>query len=130
MATSATDDRNLLDVVGRMGPEEFDAFIEQALARRNGPPATRLSKKETELLQRINRGLPEASSARYRKLTSKRDRRTLTAADHAELLQLTHEMESRDADRAEALWELARLRGLSIRVLMKQLGIKAPPVDA
>jgi DNA-binding CsgD family transcriptional regulator len=130
MATSATYDRDLLEVVEQMEPEEFDAFIEQALARRSRAPAARLSKKETELIQRINRGLPAASSARYAKLARKRDRRTLTATEHAELLRLTHDIESRDAERAQALWELAQLRGISVRALMKQLGIKAPPVDA
>lgn len=130
MASSAIYDLDLLSAVEQMAPEEFDAFIEQALARRGRPPATRLSKKETELLQRINRGLPAATSARYAKLARKRDRRTLTAAEHAELLQLTHEMESRDAERAQAVWELAQLRGVSVRLLMKQLGIKTRPADA
>lgn len=68
MASSAIYDLDLLSAVEQMAPEEFDAFIEQALARRGRPPATRLSKKETELLQRINRGLPAATSAHYAKL--------------------------------------------------------------
>jgi hypothetical protein len=129
MSSPAIHDPDLLTAVERMAPDEFDAFIEQALARRNRPPTTRLSKKETELLQRINRGLPGTGTVRYAKLARKRDRRTLTSAEHTELLQLTHEMESRDAERAEALWELARFRRVPVRLLMKQLGIKTPPVD-
>jgi hypothetical protein len=52
----------------------------------------------------------------------------LTSDEHAELLKLTHEAENRDAERAAALLELAKLRRLPIRVLMKQMGIKAAAV--
>jgi hypothetical protein len=43
-------------------------------------------------------------------------------------LALTREMETRDAERAEALVQLARLRRVPVRALMKDLGIRPPAV--
>jgi hypothetical protein len=53
----------------------------------------------------------------------------LSDKEHGELLKLTHESESRDADRAAALLELANLRRIPIRLLMKKTGIKAAPLN-
>jgi hypothetical protein len=44
------------------------------------------------------------------------------------LLKLTHEAERRDADRAAALVKLAKLQRLTVRALMKRMGIKVPPI--
>jgi hypothetical protein len=111
-----------------MAPEEFDAFIERALSLRTERRESRLSAKETRLIERINRGLPEELCKRYAQLAGRRKKGSLTAREHAELLELTHQAESRDADRAAALVELAKLRRLPVRALMKQMGIQAPPV--
>jgi len=45
------------------------------------------------------------------------------------LLKPTHQFESQNADRAAALLELANLRGVPIRLLMKQTGITAAPLN-
>ena len=65
-----TEDRgkHLLDAVKEMGSDEFDAFIEKALALRNQPKAATLSAEVTKLVQRINRGLPLEMRKRYGKL--------------------------------------------------------------
>jgi hypothetical protein len=44
------------------------------------------------------------------------------------VLKLTHKAESQDADRAAALLELAKLRRVPVRLLMKQMSIEAPPI--
>jgi hypothetical protein len=119
---------DLLKAVELMGPEEFDTFIEQALSLHARPKAVTLSAAETKLIKRINRGLPNDLSSRYAQLLRKRKQGALSDDDHRELLKLTHEMESRDADRAAALLELAGVRRVPIRFLMKQMGIKAAPV--
>ena len=111
------------------GPEELDAFLEKALLLRNQPRADKLSAEESRLIKRINRGLPEAVCSRYARLSQKRKKKSLSDKEHDELLKLTHELESRDADRAAALLELANLRRIPLRLLMKQMGIKAAPVN-
>jgi hypothetical protein len=128
MPTAQTNGKNLLDVIKRMGPKEFDAFIEQALSARPRPRATTLSAVETKLIRRINRGLSPEFSERYAYLVGRRKKGNLRPEEHQELLQLTHEAEGQDADRAAALLELAKLRHVPVRTLMKQMGIQTPAV--
>lgn len=119
---------NLLDQVRQMSAEEFDAFIERALTLRAERPTNTLSPEATKLVRRINRGLPMELRKRFDRLVARRKRGTLTAEEHQELLQLTHEVESLDADRAAALAELAKVQRVPIRSLMEQMGIKAQPI--
>jgi hypothetical protein len=130
VATIEVSGPELLKAVQQLGPEEFDAFLEKALLLRNQPRVVRLSAEESRLIKRINRGLPEAKRSRYAQLSLKRKKKSLSDKEQCELLKLTHEFESRDADRAAALLELANLRGIPIRLLMKQMGIKAAPLNA
>lgn len=128
MPTIEVNSKDLLDAVKQLPPAEFEAFIAEALALRQPATDARLSPAETRLIQRINRGLPAPLGKRYAQLIARRQARTLTADEHQELLDLTHEAESRDAERAAALLELAALRRMPVRTLMKQMGIQAPPV--
>jgi hypothetical protein len=128
MATGQVSRPELLKAVQQLGPEEFDTFLEQALALRKPPKTATLSAREGRLLERINRGLPAEVGRRYGELARKRKRRALTADEHRELLALTHEVETRDAERAAALAQLAKMRRVPVRALMKNLGIRAAPV--
>jgi hypothetical protein len=128
MATVTANGTGLLKAVQQLGPDEFDTFLEQAISLRERPRGATLSAKESKLIQKINRGLPEALCRRYARLSHRRKKGSLSGDQRAELLKLTHEFESRDAERAAALLELAKLRRVPIRLLMKRMGIKAAPV--
>jgi hypothetical protein len=130
VATIEVSGPELLKAVQQLEPEELDAFLQNALLLRNQPRAVRLSTEESKLIKRINRGFPEAMRSRYAQLSQKRKKKSLSDKEQSQLLKLTHEFESRDADRAAALLELANLRRMPIRLLMKQMGIKAAPLDA
>jgi hypothetical protein len=119
MPTTAHNGADLLDVVRQMPPKDFEAFIEAALSLRNPPRAT-LSARETKLIKQINRGLPLELRRRSAQLAGRQKKGNLTAYEHEELLKLTHEAENRDADRAAALVELAKLRHLPVRTLTTQ----------
>jgi hypothetical protein len=84
----------------------------------------RLSKKETELFLRINRTLPPKKQERYDELRQKREDETLTESEHAELLKFVDELMTIWTDRLQAVVDLAKLRRISPRELMKQLGIE------
>ena len=129
MATIELSAPELLKAVRQLGPKELDAFLEKALLLRKEPRAAKLSAEESKLIKRINRGLPEAAVSRYARLSQKRKKKSLSDKEQGDLLKLTHEFESRDADRAAALLELSNLRRIPVRLLMKQMGIKAAPVD-
>ena len=86
-----------------------------------------LSDEETRLLQQIGQGLPPKTWARYQALKEKRDARTLTPDEHAELLALTDEVELWNARRLELALALARLRHVPLRAMMDELGLIPPP---
>jgi len=123
----STDGTRVINYAHWRSQADFDAFLEEALLLRN-PSRPTLSAQETKLIRQINRGLPVDLRKRYAQLSGRQKKGTLTATEHKELLKLTHEAESRDADRAAALVELAKLRRLPVRTLMTQMGIKAPPI--
>ncbi|HLW66080.1 MAG TPA: hypothetical protein VKS79_12285 [Gemmataceae bacterium] len=129
MAATDANGKDLLNAVKEMPPEEFDAFLEAACRLRMPAPRSTLSAKETHLIERINRGLPLKLRERYEQLRKQLRRGRLPANEHEELLKMTHEAESRDAERAAALLELAKLRHVPVRVLMKQMGIEAQPIN-
>jgi hypothetical protein len=83
-----------------------------------------LPKDETELLQQINCGLPADIRQRYDALNAKLHDETITPQEHAELLALIDRIELADAERMQRLITLARLRGVSVDTLMRQLGIR------
>jgi hypothetical protein len=88
---------------------------------RTSPPV--VSKRETELLGRINVGLSEPHARRLEALDARRQEETLTPEEHAELLSLADESERLAVCRAEALVALARLRGATVPSLMHDLSL-------
>ena len=101
--------------------ERFVALLIDLKARRMAPS---LSPRESELLAKINQGLPAPLADRYRNLIEKRRSFSLTEEELSELLRLTDDVELFDAKRVEYLSELARLRKISLPALMTQLGIQ------
>ena len=94
------------------------------VAKANPPrSSSRLSNRETELLGRINAGLSEPRASRLKWLDTRRREEKLAPEEHAELLGLVDESERLAVGRAEALVELARLRGATVQSLMNNLGL-------
>ena len=88
-------------------------------ASRNREAATR----ESELLLKIQSAFSPEQTLEYQQLCQRSDDRTLTEPERARLLMLLEERDLQNAVRLEALGELARLRGVSLRALMAGLGI-------
>jgi len=86
-----------------------------------------LPSAETDLLRRINEGMPKKEASRYRELMGKRRSCSLTPEEHQELLRLTDAAEAIQARRVQDLAELARLRGTSLSALVEELGLKPAP---
>lgn len=91
--------------------------------------APRLPDEEVRLLEKINEGLSAEAWQRYRELKRKRDAATLTADEHAALIQLSDEIEAWNVRRLEFVAELARMRGMPFPELIRQLGL-VPAGDA
>jgi hypothetical protein len=111
-----------------MPQSEFEQFAAQVLALRLQRNAAVLSEQESELLLKINQGLPAALQHRYNDLIAKRDAGSLTSEEYTELLHLTDQVEQREAERLEYLAALAGLRQTTLTQLMSDLGIKPLPM--
>jgi hypothetical protein len=109
----------------RLGVNPDDFALEAISERLRQAPSesSHLSARETELLTEVNRGLPPAVWNRYDDLVARRRDETLTEPEHRDLLELGDRIEAAHVRRIELLAELARLRGVQVGALMKQLGI-------
>ena len=119
-------DEDLLRAVEQLSQPEFHRFVANVLALRVRRGAPQESSPETELLLlRLNQGPPEDLRRRYDALVAKRRAEALTPAEHSELIDLSDELERRDAEWLAALVALAKLRGVTLADLMHQLGLAA-----
>ncbi|MBW4611973.1 MAG: STAS/SEC14 domain-containing protein [Desmonostoc vinosum HA7617-LM4] len=115
----------LLKAVEQLNLSELEQFVSQVIVLQAQRKATRLPQVEAELLLKINQGIPANIQRNYEELVAKREDEILTDDEHQKLLQLTEKIETIQAQRIETLAELARLRGISLTVLMENLGIHA-----
>ncbi len=113
----------LVSAVTRLPQAEFEKFVRTVCGIRPSYEKHRLSRRESELLLRINQGVPSATQHRYDELIVKRDARRLTHEEYEELLRLTDQVELLDAERVGCLTELARIRNRPLTLLMDELGI-------
>ena len=123
---SSVSVEELLEEVGRLDPSDLRKFVSGVLKLRASKVAPLTSARESDLLLRINEGLPEGLSGRLEELAVKRDAEVLTDDEYGELLRLSDEAEQREAERLKILEELAALRHLSLPVLMRGMGLTVP----
>lgn len=116
----------LLEAIEKMDQAELEQFVSQVIALQARRRAPGLSQDESDLLIKINQGLPADVQTRLNELIVKRQVKTLTPDEHDELLHLIAQSEQAEAARVEALAQLARLRGVSLTTLMHDLGVTAP----
>lgn len=114
---------DLLKAVGQLSQSDLRKFISQAIAIQAQRTTSSLMQRESELLLKINQGIPLDIQKDYNDLIAKRDAETLTNHEYKELLNLTQQIEKQQAQRIEHLAELASLRGISLNTLMENLGI-------
>ncbi|MEG5137539.1 MULTISPECIES: STAS/SEC14 domain-containing protein [unclassified Microcoleus] len=115
---------DLLQAVQQLSQPELEQFVEQFIQLRAQNIAPSLPKKESELLIKINQGLPEELQGLYQKLIDKRDRETLTESEYQQLLESTEQVEKYQAQRLEYLTQLAQIRQISLTKLITQMGLK------
>jgi hypothetical protein len=95
-----------------------------AVPARRPPDAQHLSAAEARLLLKINQSLDGIAWARYHALVVKRRAEALTPDEQQELIALADQIETANAQRMTYLAELARLRNISLPMLIQQLGLK------
>ncbi len=118
--------KQLLDAVMQLPQPELENFIFKINTLRPKQESRNLSRTESELLLKINSGVPEKLQKRYDELIAKRQEMAIDSEEYAELLKLTDRIEKADAKRIEYLIKLARIRKKPLAVVMNELGIRAP----
>jgi hypothetical protein len=116
----------LLKAVEQMSQQELEIFVTQVLRLRARREAPSLSAVESELLLKINQGIPHQLQCRFDELVAKRRNLALTQPEQEELIQITEQIEQLDAERIELLGKLAQLRSQSLSETMQELGIQPP----
>lgn len=113
----------MLEGVAQLDLAELERFafrVSGLVARRKAPS---LPKREAELLQQINQGLPASQWQRYQTLNAKLLDERITPEEHQELSALIDQIEQLEGERLAHLIELAQLRNVPLATLMAQLGI-------
>jgi hypothetical protein len=110
----------LLEAVDRLSPAQRREF-QRRLAAREGRNGDREA-EERALVRAACARLPAAAERRLKRLIAKSERGTLTPKELADYQALARDAQRIDAARAEALAELARRRGQSVRAVKQDLG--------
>jgi len=126
---NATDfDLNeVLAGISQLDTEELRQVMREVSTFIARKKASSLSAEETELMLKINEGLPPETQQRYTVLQQKLVDENITEAEQEELLQLTALAEEKAVERLTYLVELSRLWDVSVDETMKRLDIKTPP---
>ncbi|MFN0037668.1 MAG: STAS/SEC14 domain-containing protein [Saprospiraceae bacterium] len=126
---ASTRIQQLLSGAEQLSDKDLDAFADRVMVLRAGRYTPHLPTRETSLLEIINRGLSADQRLRLEVLNRKRKSGSLSDVEHGALLTLTDLAEQLDAERIEALAELARLRRTTVPALMLQLNLRQAEVD-
>ena len=115
-------------LAGRRG-RDLDSTIAELLGEQLehqtalAPPSSPPAPTESDLLQQIQQGLPEATWQRYHDLQAKREAEQLTPQEHAELIALTDRIEDWNVRRLELAQQLAARRGVSWQEIVAELRV-------
>jgi hypothetical protein len=124
--SSQLSTEQIISAVSHLSLPELEQVFEHVLALQAERKAAHLSTAESALLAHINQGLPSVLRERIACLRARREDESITDAEYEELTRLTDRAEELHTDRMAALVELAKCRGVSLAVLMDQLGIYFP----
>lgn len=122
--TIEIDLEDILQGIAQLEIGELEKFTDRVMDLRASRRAPRLSKQESDLLQKINQGLSAEAWQRYDSLNEKLHEETISPEEHQEFLKLVEQIEMADAERLFHLIELSRIRGVSVDALMDQLGLR------
>ena len=96
-------------------------FLESLCGEANQTSKVAASRQEEEaLLQIIQRRLPEDNQIRLAYLRQRNENGEITDTEHQELLAYVDQIERQDAERAEALIQLAKLRDVHLKTLVNE----------
>ncbi len=115
--------RTLFHEAERLDNRSLDTLITNIISLRVQRSTPKIQEEEALLLKKINKSLSSEQIERFQNLNDKRIEKGLLANENAELLVLLDKKERLNASRLKYITTLARIRNISVRELIKQLGI-------
>lgn len=109
--------------------DELEQLVSNVLAVRAERIAPHITGEEGSLLKNIQKTLPKKNLLRIKKLQSLRDDDKLSQEGFAELAELIEKLEILHAERMKAVSDLAELRGVTLKAVMNQIGLKLPDYE-
>ena len=116
----------ILSAVSALSAPDLEKLFERVVDVRAERKAPHFSAREAALILRVNQSAPAELSERFNALRAKRENRSITPEENAELTNVYLKIEELHVERLSALGELATLRGVPLEQLMQQLGIHFP----
>lgn len=107
----------------RLDNRSLDTLIANIISLRVQRETPDYQKTEAFLLKKINKSLSIDQIERFKVLNQKRLDETISSEEYSELLVLLDKIEKLNVNRLKHLTSLALLRRVTVRDLMKQLGI-------
>ena len=93
------------------------------------PTPVKPSVEESELVAIISEGFLDEFWQRYRTLVARQTANTMTEIGREERIRLSDTVEESNLRRTECLIALAKRRGVSLREVVEQLGLRRVPVN-
>ncbi len=118
----------LLNAVAQMPEREYERFIQKANNLRKKHLTNKKSRKESELILKINTIFPTDKREKYNELYTKFRESNLNETEHQELLNLNEEFEILNAKRIKYIGELAKLRHQTLEEVIADLQIKTSKI--
>ena len=115
-------EKRVLEAAEAEGVDVSTYFYETVAPRLR--PSLPEAMSDTELLAKITEGFPASFWRRFRALAARRDDGKLTPDEREELITHSDRTEFRDAERLTYLAELSRRRGVTVRALMDEMGLR------
>ena len=121
---------SILNNLNQLNSNELDVLFLQLKKRRWGNYPIILSKKESDLFQAINAGLPGDLNKRFDELRKKQTNETITDLEYKELLKLIEHIEQFDVERLKNLIALAKMKDITLAELSEKLELKTKIYNA
>ncbi|MDX2239995.1 MAG: hypothetical protein NW224_04850 [Leptolyngbyaceae cyanobacterium bins.302] len=124
MTTPVSIRQKAIALVEQLPEAQLVQAVEWLEALSGEPPLpaedTLSASQEEPLLEIIQRRLSPNDQARLGYLRHRNEAGIITDTEHQELLRYVEQVEHQDAERAAALIQLAQLRNVDLKVLVKQ----------
>ncbi len=103
--------------------QSIQTYIIDAVRHQLRHLRTKKPEYESALLQKTNLGFSDDFWSRHETLVQKKSAEIITEKELKELIEMTRQIESANAQRLEAAYELALLRNRNPKELMREMGI-------